>query len=399
MPYEHQEFPKYLYHWRLARSGRVFQSEAEVQKVDGAGWVDTPAKFPRTSELTLEQIRQELDDAETEMRACVDGGALPGSERWEKANTKYTLVKNRHETLLREQELASKTRPSGNLKAKKNVFKSAFDLYKVVGQLGQGGNGVVFEVVDESGGSWAIKRLSAEAAANRKCIKRFKNEIAFCYANKHGNIITIIDWGTAEDAGKVVPFYVMPKYPSTLRKAMRDGVPHELIPVLFCQLLDGLEAAHVSVWHRDIKPENILYDPTGPRVILADFGIAHFAEEQLHTLVETSNGDRLGNYKYAAPEQRSNGVVDQRADLYSLGLVLNEMFTREIPQGTRHKTIGSVAPEYGDLDGVVDRMVRQSPSERPSSIAEVRELLAPHRVKRTIGEVVRSESSSVASQW
>jgi serine/threonine protein kinase len=85
---------------------------------------------------------------------------------------------------------------------------------------------------------------------------------------------------------------------------------------------------------------------------------------------------RLANFQYAAPEQRSRGVtVDQRADIYSLGLILNELFTGHIPQGTNYRTIETVVPEYAYLDELVDEMLRQNPSGRPQTIEDVKSQL------------------------
>ena len=146
-------------------------------------------------------------------------------------------------------------------------------------------------------------------------------------------------------------------------------------------LLDGLRRLHSErIMHRDLKPENVLYDATTDRLLLADFGIARFEEETLYTAVETSPNARLANFQYAAPEQRSRGLqVDARADIYALGLILNEIFTGEVPWGTAYKTIGSRAPEYAYLDAIVDEMLRQSAADRPASVEIVKQKLIGYK--------------------
>jgi serine/threonine protein kinase len=199
------------------------------------------------------------------------------------------------------------------------------------GLLGQGGTGKVYKVEDEDGESWALKCLQP-TAVSRERRKRFENEIAFCSTARHPNIIRIEDSRITEIADVRVPFYVMREYSSTLREMMRAGIPRDQILSLFHQLVSALEAAHeAGVWHRDLKPENILYDAVEKQLVVADFGIAHFAEAVLHTAIQTSDGDKLANFQYAAPEQRAFRAVDHRADIYALGLILNEMFTGRAP--------------------------------------------------------------------
>lgn len=173
----------------------------------------------------------------------------------------------------------------------------------------------------------------------------------------------------------------MPIYGSTLRKLIALKIPHNKVLPFFSQLLDGVEAAHMkNVFHRDLKPENILYDSGADCLIVADFGVASFEEEHLWTTVETVPGTRLANFIYAAPEQRKRGAaVDSRADIFALGLMLNEMFTGEVPQGTGYKTIGSVSQEYGYLDSVVAKMIQQSPDMRPGKINEIKNELIAHK--------------------
>jgi serine/threonine protein kinase len=108
---------------------------------------------------------------------------------------------------------------------------------------------------------------------------------------------------------------------------------------LFSGILDGVEAAHLlRVTHRDLKPENILCDEKSLPVV-ADFGIAHFEEDIIATAVKTPAGAKMANLSYSAPEQRMRGAaVDLRADIFALGLILNEMFTRSVPQGVGYAT-------------------------------------------------------------
>ena len=255
-------------------------------------------------------------------------------------------------------------------------FNTTFAHYTAGGILGQGGSGRVFRVTDEAGQVYALKVLRRGVGTEKR--KRFKNELLFCQRNQHPNVITVVDHGLHLDEGEGCPFYVMPLCKGSLRGLMKVGIAAEKVLVYFGQVLDGVEAAHLKgIVHRDLKPENILHDAQHDRLVVADFGIARFGEEELYTAVETKANDRLANFVYAAPEQRSRGApVDHRADIWALGLMLNEMYTGEVPWGTGYKTIAGVAPKYGWLDELVGAMLRQSPQERPKSIEVVkRELI------------------------
>jgi serine/threonine protein kinase len=255
-------------------------------------------------------------------------------------------------------------------------YETTFNTYTEMGPLGEGGAGRVYAVNDGDGQRFALKILRAASTAQRK---RFKNEIAFCSKKPSPHIVSVIDDGFVGIGEERLPFYVMPLYGGTLRTLLGAGLPGDRVLPYFAQILDGVEAAHIlDVVHRDLKPENILHDPASDALVIADFGIARFTEEALFTAVETRAQDRLANFLYAAPEQRVRGrEVGPRADVYALGLILNEMFTGEVLQGSGHKLIGSVTPEYAYLDALVDLMVRQSPDDRPSSIAAIkRELIA-----------------------
>ncbi len=262
----------------------------------------------------------------------------------------------------------------------KKIFRTTFTTYTEEEIIGEGGSGRIFKVVDDSGAIWALKLLDSSKATTEKK-KRFKNELLFCHRNKHWNIVTVTDHGNYAQDMKYSPFYVMPLYDGSMRKLLNSGLPNEKALKYFANILDGVEAAHLQgVIHRDLKPENILYDNKNDILLIADFGIAHFKEDELFTAVETRDSTRLANFLYAAPEQRSRVLaVDHRADIYALGLILNEMFTGQVPHGTKYKTITQTAPEYAYLDDLVTQMLSQSPEDRFSSIEEIKQQLIGRR--------------------
>lgn len=259
---------------------------------------------------------------------------------------------------------------------RKLKFKSLFSNYTTSSILGEGGSGTVYRAKDELGNEFAIKYLDPNKMTPEK-LKRFKNELFFCFQNKHRNIIRIIDYGINEINKEEYRFYVMPVYPFTLRTLMDKKIEHNKILEYFSHMLDGVEAAHLqNVWHRDLKPENILYDNANNIFVIADFGIAHFCEDYLQTTVKTKQNSRMANFQYAAPEQRTNSkTVDHRADIYALGLILNEMFTSKIISGSSYSKIGDINKDYEYLDEIVDIMVRQSQEERFQSIDLIKQQL------------------------
>ncbi len=252
---------------------------------------------------------------------------------------------------------------------KKIIVRTAFATYNLQRRIGEGGSGVVHQALYDENIPVAIKMLDPQKATNEK-LKRFKNEYKFCARCTHPNIINVIDYGLSD---KSEPFFVMPLYEYSLRHLIGNISPKDAIN-LFNKLLNGIEAAHqLGVVHRDIKPENILVKDKNQNLVIADFGIARFEEEELYTFVETKAHSRLANFQYAAPEQRSKGkTIDTRTDIFSLGLILNELFTSEVVQGTNFKTIRSVAEEYSYLDPVVDKMLQQEAKNRYQSIDEIK---------------------------
>ncbi len=256
------------------------------------------------------------------------------------------------------------------------VFTTTFTTYTATHIIGEGGSGRIFEASDDTGGIYAIKWLDPAKATKEK-VKRFKNELQFCLKNQHPHILTIEDHGVFVKGESNSPFYVMTLYDGSLRDLLKAGISPDKVLNYFAQILDGVEAAHIQgVVHRDLKPENILYAAGDDRLVIADFGIARFEEDELYTAVETKDSVRLANFQYAAPEQRSRGTEpDQRTDIYALGLILNEMFTGEVPSGTGYKTIAKVTSDYEYLDSMVEEMMRQSPEDRIDSIENIKNQL------------------------
>lgn len=191
----------------------------------------------------------------------------------------------------------------------------------------------------------------------------------------------------------------MRRYQSSLRPLMQKGISADGVLPLFSQILDGVEAAHLQgVVHRDLKPENILYDQDSKTLAIADFGIAQFTEDLLATLVKTDPAQRLANFQYAAPEQRTPGLpVGIPADLYALGLLLNEMITGTVPHGTEYRLISNVSKELSFLDEIVAKLRRQEPQERPASISELKGLIQRYQSEAISVQRLSRLSSTIIS--
>ena len=253
--------------------------------------------------------------------------------------------------------------------------------YKICEPIGSGGNSCVWSTRNlEDGQEFAIKFLDIKSDTEK--IERFKREIAFCYNNKHKNIIPVYADGVFKDR----VCYLMPKYNKTLRVAMSEEKSYlELINYII-QMCEGIKFAHGNkVIHRDIKPENILIDKEGV-LIIADFGIAHFENSLL-----TETKEWLGNKSYAAPEQlikKTPYTVTAACDIYALGKIINEMFTKQNAAGTQFITISDSHPILYRLDRIVHRCLMQNPNERPTIdevLMEVR--LIEGQLKETLKEI------------
>lgn len=281
-----------------------------------------------------------------------------------KLKAKIQIILDNPEDFLSDAEEEKKVK-SDKL-AKGDVVITAFDEYQLIKQIGQGGSGRVFSAKDSEGKDVAIKFVERDISTRK--YKRLKNEINFCEKNEHKNIVHITDHGIAHLSEKDYVFYVMPLFPTTLEKKIKTGIEPDVAISIFIGIIQGLKFAHdKGIIHRDIKPENILFAVDSDEPVICDFGIAHFSEDELLTAVETKAGEKLANFQYAAPEQKVKGgatSVTARADVYAAGLILNEMFTGDIPQAGGYKTIAEIKPEYAFLDKLFNKLYQQKPDDR-----------------------------------
>jgi non-specific serine/threonine protein kinase len=202
--------------------------------------------------------------------------------------------------------------------------------YEIVSAIGAGGMGEVYRARDTRLDRLvAVKVLPAAIATNALSLERFQREARVIASVNHPHICTIHDVGEHEGS----PYLVMELVEGgTLHSAIGGkGSPVDQVFEWAIQLADALDAAHArGIVHRDLKPANVIVSPRGLKVL--DFGVAKLAGDQLAANEETMAaltglGESIGTVAYMAPEQVRGEPVDQRADLFALGLVLYEIAT------------------------------------------------------------------------
>lgn len=198
--------------------------------------------------------------------------------------------------------------------------------YEIIEEIGRGGMGTVYKAYQRSLNRYvAIKILPLSKAQDPEFVERFYREARTAAALKHPNILPVYDAGSTEDF-----YYIVMGYAEggTLEDLIRMGpLDIEIAIKIVVQLAEALEYAHSKgVIHRDIKPSNILLDEEG-RPLLSDFGIA----KALEGTKLTQTGIIIGTPEYMSPEQGQGKKIDHRSDIYSLGVVLYEMLTGQLP--------------------------------------------------------------------
>lgn len=252
------------------------------------------------------------------------------------------------------------------------------DGYSKLLKIGEGGMAYVFRGIQESlQRPVAIKLLINDLSRDEEARRRFDRESYIIARLTHPNIIHVIDKGISADE---MPYFVMEYVEGVdLGTASKiNEISHTDKIDIIIQLLKALSYAHKNnVIHRDIKPENILIDESG-NVKILDFGIAQFYEEQRELTNQTTSGTVMGTYNYMSPEQReSSDNVTERSDLFSVGVVMYELFTGKIPTGVFPEPFRLNADISPELNKLILCCLNQDPELRPESAEQLKnDLLA-----------------------
>jgi ligand-binding sensor domain-containing protein/tRNA A-37 threonylcarbamoyl transferase component Bud32 len=199
--------------------------------------------------------------------------------------------------------------------------------YRIINQIGQGGMATVYKAYHAAMDRYvAIKVLPRQLAESPEFVGRFQQEARTIANLEHPHILPVHDYGESEGITYLVMRFLDA---GTLKERLQGSAPSLTeIDRLFAQLADALAYAHDhGVVHRDLKPSNVLVDARG-NLFLTDFGIAKLLEASPQF---TSTGAMIGTPAYMSPEQAQGLKVDQRSDIYSLGIILYEMITGRVP--------------------------------------------------------------------
>lgn len=207
------------------------------------------------------------------------------------------------------------------------IRKSMFiaDRYEIIDKVGSGGMSDVYKALDHKLNRYvAVKVLKDEFSEDKGFVSKFKVEAQSAAGLAHPNIVNVFDVGDEEG----IYFIVMELVEGiTLKKYIekKGKLPVKEAVSIAIQIAQGIEAAHNNhIIHRDIKPQNVIISREG-KVKVTDFGIARAAS------ANTINSNAMGSVHYISPEQARGGYIDEKSDIYSLGISLYEMLTGKVP--------------------------------------------------------------------
>lgn len=272
-----------------------------------------------------------------------------------------------------------------------NIIGKTIDKYLIQSMLGEGGMAVVYKahhtIMERT---VVIKVMQGWLLSNKKSIERFMRECKVTAKLNHPNIVTVYDVGAIN--GKA-PYLVMEyiKGEALADRIQRQGaLSFKTTASIIIQICRGLQEAHNNgIIHRDLKPDNILLQDKSDRpdwVKIVDFGISHFAKGGGQRLTKT--GRMVGTPEYIAPEQLKDKPMDNRTDLYAIGIILYEMLTGKVPfEGESAESIlmkhlleeptpmVEHKPEFKDgtpFDEIIARLLAKEPDDRFQTATELR---------------------------
>jgi serine/threonine protein kinase len=256
--------------------------------------------------------------------------------------------------------------------------------YDVLAEAGHGSMGNVYKARDrETGETVALKLLKPEIASDQAMMERFKNELLFARKITHKNVCRVHDFNRIGGLAYTSMEFVEGE---SLRSVMNrfGGLPVRKAIGVALQICSGLKEAHAQgIVHRDLKPENVMIDSNG-NVKIMDFGIARSMEAGTRL-----TGSMVGTPAYMAPEQVGGKAIDYRTDIYSLGLMLYEMFTgtpaftADTPVAVALKQLRETPPPPHEVEPTIPvaierailKCLEKEPSKRFQSVAELEKVL------------------------
>ena len=269
--------------------------------------------------------------------------------------------------------------------------------YEILQLLGEGGMGAVYKASDRELDRFvALKVIRPELASNPSILARFKQELLLAHQVTHRNVIRIYDLAEADGVKYITMEFVEGKDLRTLIREKNKFAPEEAVEIIQ-QVCLALDAAHsVGVIHRDLKPQNIMLDSSG-RVLVMDFGLARTLEGD----GMTQTGAIVGTMEYMSPEQALAKDLDQRSDLFALGLILYEMLTGKAPfkaesalasliKRTQERAVpvSDVDNQIpGTLSGIVSKCLERDLEQRYQSAAAILADLNTWKDKRAAGTI------------
>ncbi|OPX51276.1 Stk1 family PASTA domain-containing Ser/Thr kinase [Clostridium thermobutyricum] len=275
--------------------------------------------------------------------------------------------------------------------------------YELLEKVGEGGMAIVYKArCNKLNRFVAVKILKKEYADNKEIVDKFKNEAMAVAKLSDSNIVNVLDVGTDDNENYIVMEYVNGK---TLKELVEEygKLNYDRAVTISLQIANALECAHKNgIVHRDIKPQNILVTEEGIAKV-TDFGIAKSTDSG--TLTNTST--ILGSAHYFSPEQAKGAMVDFRSDIYSLGIVMYEMVTGDVPfDGESPVTIALkhiqenpinpriINPKIPDrYSEIILKCMEKDVNDRYSNVKELIEDLKKIKSNSEMGLVEKSESS------